>query len=86
VEVIPQQYPLRCAQIDGHWIKSGRIVGWEYHPEQPGPARLKPIIAWIAQDCLAIGAQQASARLAAPLPRAGTPEKTSPRTGTGRAD
>jgi hypothetical protein len=51
MEVIPQHHPLWCAQVDGKWIRSGRVVGWEYQPEQPGSAMLKPIIAWIARDC-----------------------------------
>ncbi len=63
MEVIPQQYPLWCAQVDGKWIRSGRVVGWEYLPEQPDPASLKPIIAWTAQDCFEGGGEPVDSNL-----------------------
>jgi hypothetical protein len=59
MSVIPQQYPLWCAYVEGRWIKSGRVVGWEYQPDQDGPGMLKPIIAWVAGNCFEGGGDPA---------------------------
>jgi len=31
----------------GGWIRSGRVIGWEYREDRDGSDRLTPIVAWI---------------------------------------